>query len=436
MPKTKISEYSATANSNTDVGGINVDEGCAPSGINDAIRTMMAQLKNFQTGTGGDSFNGPVNGTVGATTPATAAVTTLTTSSTVTHNGGTANGVGYLNGSKVLTTGSALVFDGTNLGVGVTPTSRVDILQATNDTTNGLNLRGYTTGTDGGRTFNINTISSDAGNWANLNFKAHQFLFSIQGTEKMRLNSSGNLGIGTTSPVGRLDVVGDYARFFENASGAEVYVRGYYGGASVAAIQVVSNSPLAFLTSNQERARIDSSGNLLVGITSSSDGSVFKTASGFTALSAYRASSTAASGAFAVYSDVGGTQTVRAYVRNDGGLANYSANDLNLSDERLKKDIAPAGAYLAKICAIPVKTFRYNDQAETEDLTLGVIAQEVQQIAPELVSSAGFGTNEENQQDYLSIYQTDLQYALMKAIQEQQALITSLTTRITALEGN
>ncbi len=121
MPKVKISEYSATANSNTDVASINIDEGCAPSGINNAIRAVMGHLKDFQQGTNGDPFNGPVNGTLGATTASTASVTTLTTSSTVTHNGGTANGVAYLNGSKVLTTGSALVFDGSNLGVGNAP---------------------------------------------------------------------------------------------------------------------------------------------------------------------------------------------------------------------------------------------------------------------------------------------------------------------------
>jgi len=73
------------------------------------------------------TFN--INGTVGATTPASASVTTLTTSSTITHNGGTANGVPYLNGSKVLTTGSTLVFDGTNLGVGLTPVANNGILQ-------------------------------------------------------------------------------------------------------------------------------------------------------------------------------------------------------------------------------------------------------------------------------------------------------------------
>ena len=118
MPKVKISEYSATANSNTDVASINIDEGCAPSGINNAIRAIMGHLKDFQSGTNGDPFNGPVNGTVGATTPSTGAFTTLSASSTVTLSGGTANGVAYLNGSKVLTTGSALVFDGTNLGIG------------------------------------------------------------------------------------------------------------------------------------------------------------------------------------------------------------------------------------------------------------------------------------------------------------------------------
>jgi len=58
-----------------------------------------------------------MNGTLGATTPSTVAATTLTTSSTVTHNGGTANGVAYLDGSKVLTTGSSLTWDGTNLTV-------------------------------------------------------------------------------------------------------------------------------------------------------------------------------------------------------------------------------------------------------------------------------------------------------------------------------
>jgi hypothetical protein len=56
MAKNKVSEYSATAANNTDIGGINIAEGCAPSGINNAIRELMAQLKDMQSGTDGDNF--------------------------------------------------------------------------------------------------------------------------------------------------------------------------------------------------------------------------------------------------------------------------------------------------------------------------------------------------------------------------------------------
>jgi hypothetical protein len=75
MPKTKISEYSSTANSNTDVASINIDEGCAPSGINNAIRAIMGHLKDFQAGLSGDTL--PIaSGGTGSTT-ASAARTAL-----------------------------------------------------------------------------------------------------------------------------------------------------------------------------------------------------------------------------------------------------------------------------------------------------------------------------------------------------------------------
>jgi hypothetical protein len=116
MAKTKISEFSSTPANNTDIDSINIAEGCAPSNINDAIRELMAQLKDFQIGSQGDSFNGPI----GTSTAAAGAFTTLSASSSVTLSGGTANGVTYLNGSKVLTSGTGLQFDGTNLLVGTT----------------------------------------------------------------------------------------------------------------------------------------------------------------------------------------------------------------------------------------------------------------------------------------------------------------------------
>jgi len=66
MAKDKISQYDSTsagANLNTDIAGINIDEGCAPSGINNAIRTLMAQIRDLQSGVSGDSIPVAAGGT-------------------------------------------------------------------------------------------------------------------------------------------------------------------------------------------------------------------------------------------------------------------------------------------------------------------------------------------------------------------------------------
>ena len=56
MPKNKLSEYSSTAGDNTDIGGINIGEGMAPSDVNNAMREQMAQLKEFIDGSSGDTI--------------------------------------------------------------------------------------------------------------------------------------------------------------------------------------------------------------------------------------------------------------------------------------------------------------------------------------------------------------------------------------------
>ena len=71
MAKDKISQYDSTsagANLNTDIAGINIDEGCAPSGINNAIRTLMAQIRDLQSGVSGDSIPVTAGGTGSTTT--------------------------------------------------------------------------------------------------------------------------------------------------------------------------------------------------------------------------------------------------------------------------------------------------------------------------------------------------------------------------------
>jgi len=113
MAKNKISEYSSTAANNTDIGGINISEGCAPSGINNAIRELMSQLKDQQAGTDSDNFTvggnlsvaGAMTCTGAAVFSSTVAISSLASALPVT-SGGT--------GLSSVTTGDILYSSGSN----------------------------------------------------------------------------------------------------------------------------------------------------------------------------------------------------------------------------------------------------------------------------------------------------------------------------------
>lgn len=128
-----------------------------------------------------------------------------------------------------------------------------------------------------------------------------------------------------------------------------------------------------------------------------------------------------------------GGATVRAEIRSNGGLANFSANNVNLSDERVKKDFAPAKSYYDNWQDIEFVTFLYKDQTDTE-LNLGVKAQQLESVFPELIDNSGFGEAPEGEDPYKAVYQTDFQYATAKALQEAIAKIEALTARIQTLE--
>jgi hypothetical protein len=82
MPRNSIGEYSTTPGDNTDIGGINIAEGMAPSDVNNAMRELLSQLKEFQTGAGGDTISPPV------LIATTATIGTVTVTGAATFNSG------------------------------------------------------------------------------------------------------------------------------------------------------------------------------------------------------------------------------------------------------------------------------------------------------------------------------------------------------------
>lgn len=122
-----------------------------------------------------------------------------------------------------------------------------------------------------------------------------------------------------------------------------------------------------------------------------------------------------------------GTPTLRAEFRSNGGLANFSANNVNLSDARVKRDIKPAGSYWDKFKALELVHFLYTDQSDDVH-SLGVIAQQVAEVAPELVDTSGYGPD-----GLLAVYQTDFQFATAKALQEAMARIEHLEARLASM---
>jgi hypothetical protein len=260
----------------------------------------------------------------------------------------------------------------------------------------------------------------------------------------MTLTAEGNRALGTSTAVNYGG--GFVADTLNGSSGAyTVYQKsgtsqGQMGveGTEFRMQAIGATTVSTFFTNAAERARITSGGDLLVGTTSAAAGSASTVYKNLDSCWTWRVEAGATSlpnGILVKYSgtapnDTGNqfiycedsTSTQRMSVRSNGGIANYSANDVNLSDRQEKTNFAPAKSYLDTICAIPVQTFNYIDQNMEEDggLTLGVVAQDVQAVAPELVMESNWGTQDDPKMR-LSIYQTDLQYALMKALQELKA---------------
>ena len=293
---------------------------------------------------------------------------------------------------------------------------------------------------------------------------------TVAPTTRLTIASNGNVSIGTTdtsqyrllTKQSSTDNFGIANLASNGTSIIRMLHDGTIGAINVSYIGGGSYSPLAFFTSDTERMRITSGGFTK----SSNTGTYFGSTGDYHETRTNQQdwvsviSNTNASNPYGLFLNFTGATpnntgneflycrdggiTVRATIRSNGGIANYSANDVNLSDERTKKDIEPLESYWDKFKAIEIVKFKYKDQTH-DDFNIGLIAQQVEAVAPEFVDVDGWdnkpkldeeGNEIINDEEPLkSIYTADLYHATIKVVQECMSKIEELKAEIDLLKG-
>ena len=296
-------------------------------------------------------------------------------------------------------------------------------------------------------------LYQNGGNWSVRNSAGALAFYDLTGSaERARITSGGNLVLGTTSASGMVSVLapasGAYSyAFFDTSNPGTAYAElksngttyGYFGsGAALvstgAATQLAlrSETDLLFSTVTTERARITSGGDLLVAKTNntvSNVGHVLLTDGSYYSTMAASIDSTTTLHAYST-----GAGLYRFYVGMGGTVYATNATITSISDQRLKENIRDLDAGLSEVMALKPRKFDWKPgKGKDKKNDRGWIAQEFEQVFPDMVDTWQ-DPAPEGEEPYKAV-NADLIPVLVKAIQEQQALITDLRARVAALES-
>jgi hypothetical protein len=416
---------------------------------------IFSKISNSVTPIGFISATGSFNGS-----------SFVPTSSTIPTNGM------YLSAANTLdfatnTTNRLTINSSGNVGIGTsTANSRLEVKES--GTTNSIRLGAPTNAP----TFNLISLNGSVTEGQYIGFVAgggsNTDLFYQSGnagshifrtgngtayTERMRITSGGNVGIGVTpaSVGGIVELAVGGATSNPNLSGIRDGVNAFqlYSDSGGSLLYERRNLDLRFGTNNTERMRITSGGYTKMSpngtyLTSSSYHEMRQTAGDWTVgisntngnprgiYQEYTAASpNGTANQFLYCAD---STALRMEVRSNGGIANYATNNVVLSDERLKKDITPLESVWNKIKNIEIVKYKFKDQTH-DDFNMGVIAQQVEDVAPELIDIDGWGTLAEDGTTYKGIYEADIHYYTIKALQEAMLRIEEQQAQIEELKA-
>ena len=283
-------------------------------------------------------------------------------------------------------------------------------------------------------------------------------------SEKMRIDSSGDVSVGTSSAFGQTSNRTCFSINGTSSTSLNIGVggsqKGYmYSDGTMTQLGSVGNIPLQFAPNDTYRAKIDTSGRMLIGITGTQNAGSFS-GRGNDALQVrgaegINARSTAnGGGCFIALADSGNTAGSHFISVNTSGAVDFRVFNSNgdckntngvfssiSSDRRTKENIADATSKLEDLCKLKVKNFTYKDYPK-DGKQIGFMADEMESVFPGLVTEEDTrvyddeGNVTKGYEDQKSVKVGGPVFAILtKAIQEQQAIIEDLKSRIETLGG-
>lgn len=272
---------------------------------------------------------------------------------------------------------------------------------------------------------------------------ADTIAFGEGGSEAMRIDSSGNVGIGTSSPVGRFASVGGSIQL-SGGTTSQAGLRVQYAS-SVATITGINNdnsafNPLAFYTGASEAMRIDTSGNLLVGLIT--PGTVFSSTGtdrgGYIGKDTTSVAGLVADGRLCMVMNRTTSTGIIVEFKYNGSIVgtistNGSSTSYNTtSDYRLKHDVQPLTSGLATIASLKPTTYKWNTDNSYGE---GFIAHELQAVIPQAVTGEKDAVNENGSIKPQGVDYSKIVVHLVAAIQDLKADNDAMKERIATLEA-
>jgi hypothetical protein len=265
------------------------------------------------------------------------------------------------------------------------------------------------------------------------------------GTTALTISTAQNVGIGTASPVEKLQVKGN-VRTDDPAGGSNHYE---FGTDSTGGY-IYTNQATAFQfwTNNAERMRIDSSGNLLIGNSSQLGSEKVGISQSANSQGLYVIATDSSTYATSVALLRGSRNTTngtwsflrcfnngdKLFIYDSGNVVNANNSYGAISDVKLKENIVDATPKLEDLCKVKVRQYNLIGDNKKQ---IGVVAQELEEVFAGLVDESADKDEDGNN---LGTTTKSVKYSvfvpmLVKAIQEQQTIINDLKARVETLEG-